>query len=158
MFREMLRAKQQLSREECVELLKNELRGVLSVQGDDGYPYGLPIDHWYCEENGRVYFHCGRTGHKLDALRTSDKVSFCVYDQGCRREGDWALTIRSVVVFGRARPLEDHARALEICRELSRKFTQDEGYIEEEVRRSGAGTLVIELIPEHITGKRVHEA
>ena len=47
MFREMLRKKQQLPAEECIELLKTQPRGVLSLLGDDGYPYGLPIDHWY---------------------------------------------------------------------------------------------------------------
>ncbi len=54
MFREMRRFKQQVSREECVRVLTEQKRGVLSVIGDDGYPYGLPIDHWYCEEDGRI--------------------------------------------------------------------------------------------------------
>ena len=96
MFREMRRFKQQISEEECIQILKEQPRGVLSMLGDDDYPYGIPLDHWYCEENGRLYFHCAKTGHKLDAIRKHDKVSFCVYDEGFRREGDWALNIRSV--------------------------------------------------------------
>ena len=55
MFREMLRKKQELSKEECIEILKNEMRGVLAVLGDDDYPYGVPINHWYCEEDGKLY-------------------------------------------------------------------------------------------------------
>ena len=51
MFREMRRFKQALSQEECIEVLQNEPRGVLSLSGDDGYPYGIPMDHWYCEED-----------------------------------------------------------------------------------------------------------
>ena len=86
-FREIGRKKQALSREECVELLKTELRGVLSVLGDGDYPYGVPMDHWYCEEDGRLYFHSGRKGHKLDALRRCPRASFCVMDGGFRREG-----------------------------------------------------------------------
>ena len=82
MFRKLLRRKQQLSGSECIEILKNEPRGVLSVVGDEGYPYGLPIDHWYCEENSKLYFHCGKIGHKLDAIRACDKVSYCVMDGG----------------------------------------------------------------------------
>jgi len=158
MFRDMLRKKQQLPQAECIELLKSEMRGVLSVQGDDGYPYGLPMDHWYCEEDGHLYFHCGRVGHKLDAIRRCDKVSYCIYDQGYREEGDWALYIRSVIIFGRAKIVEDQARAMEICRRLSYKYTQDSEYIEREIRESGPHTLVFELIPEHMTGKKVHEA
>ena len=57
MFRELTRRKQQLSREECIEILKTELRGTLAVCGDDGYPYALPMNHWYCEEDGALYFH-----------------------------------------------------------------------------------------------------
>ena len=90
MFRGMRRFKQQISTEECIQILKEQPRGVLSVLGDDDYPYGIPLDHWYCEENGKLYFHCAKTGHKLDAVRKHDKVSYCVYDQGFRKEGDWA--------------------------------------------------------------------
>ena len=157
MFREMARKKQQLSREECIEVLKTQLRGVLSVLGDDGYPFGVPINHYYCEDDGCLYFHGARTGHRIDALRNSDKASFCAYDQGVRLPGDWALTINSVIVFGRLSVVEDRNRTLEISRLLSRKFTDDEAYIEEEVRHSGPGTLLLRLLPEHMTGKRVHE-
>ena len=106
-------------------MLKQQKRGVLSVQGDDGYPYGLPIDHWYCEEDGHLYFHSGKKGHKTDAMNRSDKVSFCTWDEGFVKEGDWALNIRSVIVFGRIRLVEDFDRAMEISRQLSLKFTND---------------------------------
>jgi len=91
MFREMVRKKQQLRVFECIELLKEQPRGVLSLVGDGGYPYGLPIDHWYNEENGCLYVHSGPAGHKVDALKANDKASFCVMDQGFREDGDWAL-------------------------------------------------------------------
>ena len=157
MFREMNRKKQQLSDAECVEILNHEKRGVLSVIGDDGYPYGAPINHYYDESDGCLYFHSGRRGHRNDAMARCDKASFCVFDQGFIRPGDWALNIRSVIVFGRLQILEDHERALEITRKLSHKFTQDEAYIDYEVQHSGPGVLVFRLIPEHITGKLVNE-
>ncbi len=157
MFRELTRIKQKLTYEECITVLRRQKRGVLSVQGDDGYPYGLPIDHWYCEEDGHLYFHSGIKGHKTDALRRCSKVSFCVWDEGFLREGDWALNIRSVIIFGRARLVEDYDRAMEISRQLSLKFTDDMDYIETEIRRDGKATAVYEIIPEHITGKLVNE-
>ena len=80
MFREMIRTAKQLPMEECITILKNEKRGVLSVLGDEDYPYGMPMNHFYNEDDGAVYFHCGKVGHRLDALRKHDKVSFCVYD------------------------------------------------------------------------------
>ena len=56
MFRKMRRSKQQLSLEECQEILCQEKRGVLSVMGENGYPYGMPVNHWYCKENGTVSY------------------------------------------------------------------------------------------------------
>ena len=158
MFRQMLRQKQQLPDGECIELLRQELRGVLSVIGDDGYPYGVPINHYYCEEDGKLYFHGGMAGHKLDALRRCPKASFCVIDGGFRREGDWALNIRSVIVFGRVEFIEDRERIYELSRRLSQKFTDDAAYIEDEVRRAGPRTLMFALVPEHMTGKLVNES
>ena len=153
----MTRSRQQLSREACEALLRRELRGVLSVLGDDGYPYGLPINHYYNDEDGHLYFHSGKSGHKIDALKKCDKASFCAYDSGFVRDGDWALNISSVIVFGRVRMVEDRERAIDISRRLSRKFTDDEGYIDDEIARSGARVLVFELIPESMTGKLVNE-
>ena len=158
MFREMVRKKQQLSEEECIEILRQEPRGVLSVLGDDDYPYGIPMNHYYCEEDGKLYFHGGKRGHKIDAVRRHDKVSYCVYDQGFRRDGEWALNIRSVIVFGRIEIVEDMETTVRISRLLSYKFTDDEEYIEREIKNSGPGTLLLALVPEHMTGKLVNES
>lgn len=158
MFRKMARSKQQISDAECIEVLKNEPRGILAVLGDDDYPYTVPLDHWYCEEDGRLYFHSGKKGHKIDAVKKHDKVSFCVCDQGYRREGEWALNIRSVIVFGRVNIIEDRERAIDIVRRLSYKYTSDTEYIEKEIEAAGAHVLVFELIPEHMTGKLVNES
>ncbi|MBQ4227116.1 MAG: pyridoxamine 5'-phosphate oxidase family protein, partial [Clostridia bacterium] len=133
-------------------------RGVLAVQGDDGYPYALPINHYYCPEDGKIYFHSGKKGHKVDALTNNQKVSFCVIDEGRADDGDWALHFKSVIVFGRVEFIEDRDTVYEMARRLSRKFTDDEAYIDREIERSGPGTLMFALVPEHISGKLVNEA
>ena len=158
MFREIRRIKNELSREECIELLEKELRGVLSVLGDDDYPYGMPLNHYYCPEDGKLYFHGGLTGHRVDAVRRHDKVSFCVYDQGFRREGEWALNIKSVIVFGRMEEVKDTEKCNEIYWRLSRKFVDDDTYTREEIARSGGHTMLLALVPEHISGKIVNES
>jgi len=158
MFREMMRKKQELSKEECIDILKNEHRGVLSVLGDDSYPYGLPINHYYNDDDGCIYFHGARRGHRVDAVKRCDKVSFCVYDEGFRREGEWALNIKSVIVFGRIEIIDDIDTVIYVSRRLCYKFTNDEKYIDSEIERSARSTLLMKLIPEHITGKIVNEA
>ncbi len=157
MFREVARKKQALTKDECIDILKTAKRGVLSVIGDDGYPYGTPLNHWYCEEDGMLYFHGGKAGHRVDAMRACCKASFVCTDGGTPAEDGWWLRFRSVVVFGRIAIVEDHDRAMDITRRLCRKFTQDENYIEDEIRGYGGGTLVYALRPEHITGKTVNE-
>ena len=157
MFRDLARAKQALSREESTALLIHAKRGMLSVLGDEGYPYVLPINHWYCEEDGKIYFHSGMHGHKIDAIQHCSKASFCVLDEGTAAPDSWWLTFKSVIVFGTIEIVADHETALEITRKLSWKFTQDEDYIQRELEEAGGRVLVFALVPEHITGKRVTE-
>jgi hypothetical protein len=158
MFREMRRFRQQINWEECVRILKEQPRGVLSMIGDDGYPYGIPLDHWYSEVDNKLYFHCAKVGHKLDAIAACDKVSYCVMDEGFRRDGEWALNINSVVVFGRMRVVEDDDKKLEICTNLVRKFTDDEAYLQKELANAFPRVNCLELAIEHMTGKLVNES
>lgn len=157
MFRKITRIKQVLSDDECISILQNEPRGVLSVNGDDGYPYGMPMNHFYNEEDGKIYFHSGRLGHKVDSIMRNPKASFCVYDKGIHENDNWYLTIRSVIIFGKIEIIEDREKIYDIARKLSYKFTTDEEYIENEIIHSGPKTLMFALIPEHITGKWVTE-
>ncbi|MBQ9263376.1 MAG: pyridoxamine 5'-phosphate oxidase family protein [Clostridia bacterium] len=155
----MTRKNKQLPSEVCIEVLKSENRGVLSVLGDGGYPYGTPMNHYYNDADGCLYFHCGKQrSHRTDALKACERASFCVFDQGYRNEGDWALNIKSVIVFGRIQIIDDWDAIVDISTKLSHKFTQDEEYIQQEIRRSGPGTLLLKLTPEHITGKLVNES
>ena len=158
MFREMRRFKQKLDDKDCVNVLKTQFRGVLSMIGDNGYPYGIPMDHWYSEKDNTIYFHCAKTGHKLDAISACDKVSYCVMDEGYREDGEWALNIKSVVVFGRMRVVEDEDKKREICTNLTRKFTDDEEYLEKELTRSFSRVNCLALTIEHMTGKLVNES
>lgn len=158
MFRSMRRFKQQLTQEECIHILKDEPRGVLSFIGENGYPCGIPMDHWYCEEDGNIYFHGAKEGYKVDSLRSCDKVSYCVYDQGYRIDGDWPLHIRSVIVFGRIHFVEDSQKTEKICRSLCRKFTEDRDYADKEFQAAADRVLCLELDVEHMTGKLVKES
>jgi len=158
MFRAMRRFKQQITEEECVQILREQPRGVLSMIGDDGYPYGIPLDHWYSEKDNKLYFHCAKVGHKIDAITACDKVSYCVMDEGFRRDGEWALNINSVVVFGRMKTVEDEDKKREICTNLVRKFTDDETYLQKELTNAFPRVNCLELAIEHMTGKLVNES
>lgn len=158
MFRPMRRFRQQLSPETCLDILRQEMRGVLAVRGDDDYPYALPLDYVYDDETGHLFFHCAKEGHKLDAIRRYNKVSFCVYDAGHRRAGEWALNIRSVIVFGRMREVDAGEETLRRVRQLGLKYAPDAAYVQREIEQTASRVLCLELIPEHITGKIVNES
>ena len=59
------------------------------------------------------------------------------HDEGYREEGEWALNIKSVIIFGRIRLVEEQEKSLSICRELCFKFTDDEEYIQKEIENAG---------------------
>lgn len=157
MFRKMRRFKQQVPEETCIEILKREPRGVLAVLGDDGYPYTVPLDFYYDESDGKIYFHGAKEGHKLDAIAKCDKVSFCVMDQGFKKDGDWALNITSVVVFGRIKPVDDFEKTKEKVCKLGLKYHPTAQAVEIEWENAKNRVLCLELTPEHMTGKLVNE-
>lgn len=155
MFRPMRRIKQQLSQEECEQVLTSERRGVLSVHVEDGYPYGVPMDYLY--EQGKIYFHGAKVGHKIDAIKADNRVSFTVFDQGVPVEGKVGPNVRSVIVFGRISLLETTPETLEIARRLGEKYDPS-GYVEDELRRTAERIQLLELAIDHMTGKRVNES
>lgn len=156
-FREMRRYKQAVSDEECRRILKTEKRGVLSVIGDDGYPYGVPMNFVYDENDGKIYFHGAKEGHKLDAIKACDKVCFTVWGNEYKKEGDWAWYVTSVIAMGRAELVSDEKAACEKLRLLGQKYFPQGYDIEGEIEKLAARTQVIALAIEYVTGKLVHE-
>jgi hypothetical protein len=158
MFRKMRRSPQALTREEIVEVLKKETRGVLSVQGDDGYPYGVPINHYYDEETNKLYFHGANFGHRVDAIKRDPKVSYCVFGQDYQKEGDWAKYVKSVIIFGKAELIEEQEEIKKWSRKLCDKFPCPPEYVEAEIEKDAARTLCFSIAIEDMNGKLVHEA
>ena len=156
MFRQMRRVGHALFAEERDRVLTKAPRGVLAVHGEDGYPYAFPMDFLYLD--GKLYFHCAKVGHKIDALAADDRVSFCVMDEGYRREGEWAFNIRSVVIFGRMAKVEDPDRARQIARQLGLKYYPTAQAEEAELEKAMDRVQILELTIDHITGKLVNES
>ncbi|NLL15880.1 MAG: pyridoxamine 5'-phosphate oxidase family protein [Clostridiales bacterium] len=156
MFRDMRRKAQELTREECIEILKKATNGVLSVLGDDSYPYGVPLSYVYMD--GKIYFHCAKTGHKLDAIKNSDKVCFTVVAQDDIKPEEFTTYFKSVVAFGRARIMDEDETALNAHIVLSEKYACNvQERLEEELKRAYSLMYMVEVELEHITGKQAKE-
>lgn len=156
MFRDMRRKKQLLSDAETIEILETCTSGVLAVSGDNDYPYTVPLSYAY--KDGKLFFHFARTGHKIDAIKRKNKVSFCVIEKDEVIQRTFTSHFRSVIIFGRIKILtEDNEKkyALE-C--LVEKYSPD--FIEDgqkEIEREWSRVCVAELKIEHMTGKAAIE-
>lgn len=156
-FRPLRRKSRAISDDEARELLLNEKHGVLAVNGDNGYPFAIPLDYLYEPTENRIYFHGARQGHKVDALTKSDKVCFTVFGGDFHKDGEWAPFVRSTVVFGRCRLESDPTLTLEKIRALALRYYPSAEEVEAEIARDirGAQLYVIEI--EHLTGKQIKE-
>jgi len=156
MFRGMRRERQLLPEAETVAMLRTCTSGVLAVQGDDGYPYAVPLSFAY--EDGKLFFHSATGGHKLDGIGRSEKVSFCVIAADDVVQSTFTTHFRSAVVFGRARVLTDDSEKRHALRRLAEKYSPDcLDAADGEIERSWERVCAIELVVEHMTGKAARE-
>lgn len=157
MFREMRRKKQQIPETEVLEILDRASHGVLAVLGDGGYPYAVPLSYVYTQ--GKIFFHCAKSGHKLDAIRGCDRASFCVVDRDEVIPEHFTSLYKSVIAFGRVREITDEAEMLAAVTLLARKYSPDEPQeaLDAEIKREWAPLAVLELTIDHITGKESRE-
>jgi len=157
MFRAMRRTKQILSPNECVEILERGTSGILSVFGDDNYPYAIPLNYTYNE--GRLFFHSAKSGHKVDAVLNHPKVSFCVIAQDLIIPEEYTSYFRSVIAFGKARILDDAVEirtALELLA-MKYSFSQPREDHDREIEKDFKKVCIIEVLIEHLSGKEAIE-
>lgn len=150
-FRSMRRGAQELTREECEEILYRGKTGILTVNGDAGYPYPVPINYVYYQ--GKIYLHCAKSGHKSDAVRKDNKVGFCVIAEDEVLPEEFATSYRSVVLFGRARILETEEEIIAAARVLGLKYNPDVNRVMKEIAAEMKRLSCMEIRVEHMTGK-----
>lgn len=157
MFRPIRRKKNEISLPAAQQLLREARRGVLAVNGDDGYPYAIPINYLYDEAAQKLYFHGAKVGHKVDALKACDKVCFTVYGNETVKKEPWAPFVQSAVVFGRCRLMEEGPERTAQLKRFALKYYPSETLVEQEIAAAGAVTQVYEIVIEHLSGKEIQE-
>ncbi len=156
MFREMRRFKQKLEKAECEEILLSGAEGVLALQGDDGYPYAVPLNYIY--KDGAIYFHCAKAGHKIDAIKQCDKASFCVINKKDIVQEKYTTFFKSVIVFGRMSEVEDEKEKFDSVKALTEKLCPDyKDGIDEEINKDWSRLNLLKMTVEHMSGKQAIE-
>ena len=157
MFRKMRREKQAVSPETCRHILQTEGRGVLSLIGDEGWPYGVPMNFYYESAENTLYFHTAKAGHKLDAIRKCSKACFTVIHPDGKDAGDWAWRVTSIIAMGHAECIDDPVRTEKMVRRLALKYYPSADDVEAEIRAAIQHVQLVALPIQHMTGKQIHE-
>lgn len=157
MFRELRRKKQLLTAEAAAAVLTRGTSGVLALAGDGGYSYAVPISYVY--DGNRLYFHCARSGHKLDAIQREERASFCVIDRDDVVPEEYTTYFRSVIAFGRIRILEDEGEKRAAIEKLALRYAPEDPPERREraIQRDWATLCLLEMSIEHLTGKEAIE-
>lgn len=152
LFREMRRKDRELGNDDIIEILKNNEYGILSTISENGYPYGVPLSYIYM--NDSIYFHSALDGHKLDNIKISDKVSFCVVGETSVVPDEFTTNYESVIIFGKAKEIFDDEKT-SVLLEILKKYSKE--YIEKGtiyIEKAGQRTKVFKININHISGKK----
>ena len=156
-FREMRRKKQSLPQQETEDILNRGTSGVLALLGDNGYPYAVPVSYVY--NDGKLYFHSAKSGHKIDAIRRTAKASFCVIDKDLIVPEEYTTYFRSVIVFGQIRVIEDDSEKRTAIEKLAVKYAPEDSAANRDnaINREWKPLCMLEMTIDHITGKEAIE-
>lgn len=122
----------------------------------DDVPYVVPLNFGY--EPGRIYFHCARTGRKLEMIAANGLVCFEVeggYElESADKPCSFTARYRSVIGWGRARIAADRGERMHglqvLMRHVSGRDFEESDFPEEHADK--AHIVCIEI--EHMAGKK----
>ncbi len=151
MFKEMRRKDREVGREDTINLLEKGQYGVLSTVGENGYPYGVPVNYVYA--GGGIYFHCAVEGAKVDNILFNNKVSFCVVGDTAPVPEKFSFKYESAIVFGKCAEVFEKEKT-DALLALVRKYSA--GFMEKGMKyidNDSSKTKVFKIDIEHISGK-----
>lgn len=153
-FRQMRRARQALPESESRAVLQAGNTAVLALTGEDGYPYALPVNYVY--DGSAVYFHCARSGYKLECITRCDKASMCVVAQDTVLSEKFTTLYKSAIAFGRIAVVSDEEEMRRAAYLLAKKYCPDETdmRIADETDKFFPALCILKLSVEHLSGKQ----
>ena len=157
MFRKIRKVKNELSMEDSQKILEKSPRGVLALNGDEGYPYGLPLNFYYDKDLNQIYFHGTKTGYKIDCIEKSPKASFtAILEEGVSEDG-WSMNVASTIAYGLVEEIEDPDFAKEAMIKLAGKYYPNSELIFKNMEASFKNTKMLVFHIKHMSGKRINE-
>lgn len=147
--------KYQLTDEQMDALLDRERVAIVSTIGEDGYPYGTPVN--YVVMDGRIFFHGRKVGEKVSNIKRDPRCCFTVVDdKGFWGMGDGACDTtslyESVIIRGRIQIIEDDELKAKVLRAIVDKLTPERRMDEIDAKKVPP-TGMFEVVVESRTGK-----
>jgi len=99
MFNAIRRKDRELNRTETESILVKGTYGVLSMNGENDYAYGVPLSYVYTGNS--IYLHCAAEGRKITRIRNDNRVSFCVVGEAIPLVDQFSMKYESAIVFGK---------------------------------------------------------
>lgn len=154
-MREMRRKDRQTDETFAINLLKNCEYAILSMVNEEGRAYAIPISHVLDEEQRVVYFHCARSGYKIELLKRDPRVCLTGVGDTLLIPEKNTTEFESFVLNGRAEFVEEEEEKIHALRLIMEKFAASNLHnFEEALNRSLKVTGIIKIHIEEISGKR----
>ena len=152
MHREIRSKDNALDDKKTTEIIIKGSYGVLSTIGEDGYPYGIPLNYSYWDKC--ICFHCAQLGHKLENIYFNKKVSFTVVTKSDILASIFDTDYESAVAFGTAIEVTERSEKKDILMSIINKYSADfvkagKNYM----KKHWDETKVIKIEIDHLTGK-----
>lgn len=155
MSREIKLKERALKNETAIDIIKKGSYGVLSTIGEDGYPYGVPLN--YSVVDHCICFHCAQEGHKIENIDFSEKVSFCVVTKSDILANKFDTDYESAIAFGTASEVTDASEKKEILTSVINKYSAE--YLDagnNYMKKYWDETKIFKIKIDHLSGK-AHE-
>lgn len=151
--RPMRNAKKDLGESEGKALLDGGEYGVLSLAGEDGHPYGVPLSYVYDEKQGALYFHGALEGKKIDLIRENPEAAFTVVTDVVRKPAQFTTAYRSAMAFGKVSLLTGDERRAALHLFIDKYAPDHKEAGSAYVDRSGEVTALLKLSIDRISAK-----
>ena len=152
MFREIKLKDNALDDKEAIEIIKKGSFGVLSTIGEDGFPYGVPLNYTYFDNC--ICFHCAQKGHKIENIDFNNKVSFGVVTKSDVLANEFDTDYESAIAFGKATVVNDDSEKKDILLSVLNKYSSE--YVKagnNYMQKYWDETKVVKIKIEYLSGK-----
>ena len=151
MFEQVRRIDREIDQDECIEVIKKNNVGILSLNNTAGHPYGVPLNYMFWD--GALYFHCAKEGKKLNLISSDDRACFVIIGKNEVVPNELTTYYQSVIIFGNIEKITDDGTKNDILLRFGEYFGCDSEMNKRYVEKKTAACDVLKFEIAHISGK-----